>query len=139
MSPDKDDGNPIRVALMAMLKKDAGLKLISNGVFYRKAPQPKSTPYVIVSKITGTPEHTFDGPPMDDEIFLVKGVGSPNQAEAIDRACRKLLNRNTELVVNGKEFFSVFPILDVDYEDNTDGEEFQHVGAEYRIKSEEEA
>lgn len=133
------DANPVRVALMKLLKADATLSGLSNGVFYRKAPQPKEVPYVIVSKVTGTPEWTFDGPPLDNEVWLVKGVGSANAAEAIDRRCRELLNRDTKLEIDGKEDLAVFAIMDVDYEDNTDGERYMHVGAEYRIQSEEVA
>lgn len=138
MPATEADANPVRIALMELLKADPKLKELSNGVFYRKAPQPKGVPYVIVSKVTGTPEHTFDGAPLDNEIWLVKGVGSANAAEAIDRRCRQLLNRDTKLEIADKEDLAVFAIQDVDYEDNTDGEQYQHVGAEYRIQSEEE-
>lgn len=137
MSPAAEqDANPVRIALMKLLKADAGIKDLAGGVYYRKAPQPREVPYVIVSKAAGTPEWTFDGEPMRNEVFVVKGVGSPDQAEAIDLRCKKLLGRDVELEIEGREFHSCFWISDLDYEDPTDGERFQHVGAEYRIKSE---
>lgn len=130
------DANPVRVALVKLLKADEILKGFCNGVYVGKAPQPTTVPYCIVTKITGVPEWTFDGEPLRNEKFLVKGVGSPDQAEAIDLRCKQLLGRDLELEVEGREFFSCFWEKDVDYEDPTDGERFQHVGAEYRIKSE---
>ena len=139
MSPaTESDANPIRVALIKFLKAYSILKELSKSVFYRKADRSDEVPYVIVSKAAGTPEWTFDGPPLDNEVWLVKGVGSANQSDAIDRRCRALLNRDTDLEIEGRDFKSVFAISDVDYEDDTDGEQFQHVGAEYRIHSEEE-
>lgn len=135
----EQDANPIRIALMKFLKADPKLKELAGGVFYRKAPQPKEVPYVIVSKAVGTPEWAFDGEPLDNEVWLVKGVGSANDAEAIDRRCKELLNRDTELVAEGRDVKSIMAINDVDYEDDTDGEQYMHVGAEYRIHSEKEA
>lgn len=128
--------NPVRVALIKLLRADATLKGMSNGVYYGKAPQPKEIPYVIVMKSHGQPDWTFDGEPIREELFQVKGVGNPDQAEAIDLRCKQLLGRDLELEVVGREFFSCFWVKDFDYEDPTDGERFQHVGAEYRIKSE---
>lgn len=138
MSPATEaDANPVRIALMNFLKADPILKGLTEGVFYRKAPQPKEVPYVIVSSGTDVPEWTFAGPPLEDQVWLVKGVGSANAAEAINRRVKKLLNRDCELEIEGMIFHSIFWIAGVDYEDSTDGERYQHVGAEYRIKTEE--
>lgn len=139
MSPATiEDANPVRVALMKLLKADAILSDFSSGVYYGKAPQPKATPYVIVMKMAGTPTWMFAGTPMRDEVFLVKGVGNANEAEAIDRRAQKLLNpEDVDLEIDGRQFQDCRFINEVDYEDTTDGERFQHVGAEYRIQSKE--
>lgn len=137
MSPvTESDGNPVRIALVKLLKADATLGDICNGVFVGKAPQPTNTPYCIVTKMSGVPDWTLAGEPTRSEVFFVKGVGSPNQGEAIDLRCKQLLGRDLDLDIEGREFLSCFWIRDVDYEDPTDGERFQHVGAEYRIQSE---
>lgn len=131
--------NPVRKALAQILKEDATLKaLAANGVFHRKADQGVVPPYVIFHKASGVPGWAFDGPPMDKDVWLVKGVAVDRDvAEDIDARCKALLNGAT-LNIEGKAHQDLRHISDVDFDEVLDGERVNHVGAEYKLDSEEE-
>jgi len=130
--------NPVRIALAETLKGDATLgALATGGVHHRKATQGKKPPFVIFFKSTGVPTWTFAGPPMDREVWVVKGVGVRQVAEEIDRRCKELLN-GTTLTIDGKVHQDIRHIGDIDYDEIDEGERYDHVGAEYRISSEDD-
>lgn len=130
--------NPVRKALHEILEGDPILKeLATGGVFHRKADPGVKPPYVIFHKAAGNPLWTFDGPPTDKEIWLVKGVGERETAEDIDRRCKKILN-GADLEIEGKAHQDLRHISDVDYDEPADGERYNHVGAEYKLDSEDE-
>lgn len=127
--------NPVRIAIAQLLKNDAMLKELATGVFHRKAPRDAKPPYVIFSKSAGNPLWAFAGPAMDKEIWLVKGVGQRKPAEEIDRRCKELLDGAT-LKLKGKTHQDLRHMGDVDYDEIHEGERFDHVGAEYKVDSE---
>jgi len=131
--------NPVRKALSEILKEDAQLKaLATSGVFHRKVPSKTARPYVIFHKSSGVPTWAFDGPSMDKDVWLVKGVADDrDEAEDIDARCKALLNGAT-LNIEGKDHQDLRHINDVDYDEILDGERVNHVGAEYKLDSEEE-
>ena len=131
------DPNPVRVALVTLLKEDSDLSKVSNGVYYGAADATATRPYTIVQKMAGNPHDAFDGPSLDRDVWLVKGVGSAAQAETIDRCCQKLL-RGATLEIEGKANQDLRKIADVDYVEAEKGETYRHSGAEYKIDSEDE-
>jgi hypothetical protein len=129
--------NPIRVAIKKLLAEDAVLKGIASGVFSKVAPADTPFPYIIISKIGGTPERTFDGEPLQEQVWLVKGVGDASDAEAIDARCREIL-RAESLDMEGFKCKYAAWIKEVDYPEVEQGERHDHVGAEYRVTAEKE-
>lgn len=130
--------NPVRAALAKILKEDDDLKaLASGGVFHRKADAGVKPPYVIFHKAAGNPLWALDGSPMDKDVWLVKGVGERETAEDIDARCKEILNGAT-LEIEGKVHQDLRHITDVDYDEISDGERYNHVGAEYKLDSEKE-
>lgn len=129
--------DPVRLALVALLKESDEISEVSKGVYYGVAPSDAKRPYTIVTKMAGTPMDAFDGPSLDKDVWLVKGVGSAAQAETINRRCQKLL-RGATLEIEGRENQDLRKIADVDYPETEHGEEYRHSGAEYKIDSEAE-
>jgi hypothetical protein len=130
--------NPVRIALSEKLKGDATLESLAiGGIHHKIAPQGVKPPFLIFSKSSGIPTWAFDGPPMDREVWLVKGVGVRQVAEELDRRCKELLN-GTTLDIDGKVHQDIRHIGDVDYDEIVEGERYNHVGAEYRISSEDD-
>lgn len=129
--------NPVREAIIELLENDGTLSgLATAGVHWSAAPQGTQVPYVIVSKQAGTYMHTFDGPPSRNEVYLVKGVGFPDDAEAIDERCQELL-ANAQITVDGRDLLlAPMELSDFDYTEEERGERAQHVGTSYRIVTE---
>lgn len=130
--------NPVRIALKEILQGDAALKALATGGIYHKMPKEGAVrPYVIFHKASGVPTWAFDGPPMDRDVWLVKGVGVRAVAEDIDKRCKEVLN-GADLDIEGKAHQDLRHISDFDYDEVVDGERVDHVGAEYRVGSEDE-
>lgn len=129
--------NPIREALSKILKEDGQLKALATGVYHRKAPSGAALPYVIFHKASGNPVRTFDGPSLDKDVWLVKGVGERDVSEDIDKRCKEILSR-ADLDIEGKVHQDLYPISDVDFDEVLNGERVNHVGAEYKLDSEDE-
>lgn len=130
--------NPVRQALMKRLSDDPSLSVLApGGVHYQVADPDAVRPYVIFQKMSGTPTDAFAGPSLDRDVWLVKGVGNAEQAEDINKRCHELLQR-VKLSIIGLEHQELLKISDVDYLETEDGETFNHVGAEYKVSSEEE-
>lgn len=130
--------NPVRVALKQLLVADADLlALATGGVFFKERKDGAKPPYVIFDKTSGVPTWAFDGPSMDRDVWLVKGVGARAIAEAIDKRLRQVLDHAT-LNIEGKAHQDIRRLSDIDFREIVDGERVDHVGAEFRISSEEE-
>lgn len=130
--------NPVRDALATVLKGDKTLTdLATGGVYHRVADPDAVPPYVIFSKMSGVPTWAMSGPPLQRDVWLVKGVGERKVAEEIDARCRELLDR-IDLQITGKVCQDIRTIGDVDYDEINSGEKYDHVGAEYKINSEDD-
>lgn len=130
--------NEVREALHKHLKADVALKaLATGGIFHATAKSGTVPPYVIFHKASGVPTRTFDGPPMKRDVWVVKGVGSREAAEDIDARCKEILNGAT-LNIEGKAHLDLFEIGDIDFSEVENGERYNHVGAEYKLDSEDE-
>lgn len=130
--------NPVREALKKLLSSDKKLEELSKGgIHYQLAPASADMPYVIFQKMAGTPTDAFDGPSLDRDVWLIKGVGDAEQAEEIHQRCYELLQGAT-LNITGRENQDLRKIADVDYLETDKGEPYHHVGAEYKLNSEEE-
>jgi hypothetical protein len=131
--------NPVRKALAVALKGDKALAaLATGGIFHRLAGRGAVPPYVIFNKMSGVPAWTFAGPPMDKDVWLVKAVGQDRDVcEDIDRRCREILN-GADLAIEGKAHQDLRHIADVDIDEVVEGERYNHVGAEYKLDSEDE-
>jgi hypothetical protein len=129
----------IRKALYKVLNEDAKLKeLAPGGVHHRDAGPDGVPPLVIFFKSAGTSIWTMDGDPLERGVWVVKGVGTASQAEAIDKRCREILNLAT-LPVEGQTNQDVRAMNDVNYGEYPEGRDrVDHIGAEYKIDSEDE-
>jgi hypothetical protein len=127
--------NPVRVALAEILEEDKTLMGLVKGVFFKERDKDVGFPIVIFHKSSGVPTWAFDGPPMDRDVWLVKGVGPRIQAEGIDKRVKEVL-RNATLHIEGKAHQDIRQMSDVDFDEIVDGERVDHVGAEFRIYSE---
>jgi hypothetical protein len=130
----------VRTALYKKLSEDEKLKKISNGILHRQIDAEDleegiKPPVVIFHKAAGTPLWAMDGPPMDKEVWVVKGVGTSSEAEAIDARCREILNGGT-LAITGKVNQDLRHVADVNFAETVDDERVDHIGAEYKIDSE---
>lgn len=129
--------NPLRKALKELLSGDEALKkLATGGVHYKQAPKGAKPPYVIFGRMSEVPERAFDGPTLDHEVWMVKGVGEAAKVEDIDRRCRELLD-NADLQIEGRRCLDVHRVGVIDFAETVEGERFDHVGHEYKIDSEE--
>jgi hypothetical protein len=111
--------------------------LVGGQIFHRRPDDGATLPYVIFSKASGVPEWTFDGPPIDQDVWLIKGVGPRDQVEEIAKRLKQLLNGAT-LAIEGKAHQDLRHINDVDYDEIIKGERIDHVGAEFKLDSEDE-
>jgi hypothetical protein len=131
--------NEIRKALHDILSGDDDLaKLAIGGVHKNLAPPGTETPYIIISRPAETNLRTFDGPTLDKDVWVVKGVSNVTaEAEDIAEAVRKILD-GASLVITGRDTKDVHRISGFDYTETVEGERFDHVGHEYKIDTEEE-
>lgn len=130
--------DPVRDAIFAVLVADGELDTLATGVIhYRIAPDDATTPYVVFNKMAGTRIWAFDGPPILNQVWLVKGIGDPADAEDIDLRCQAILS-GASLTFDDYELrLAPMPEDDVSYGEVTDGEQFDHVGTNYRVMLEE--
>jgi len=124
----------VREAIFEVLDGSSELEdLATGGLHWNKAPQDTQPPLVIVTMMSGVRLWTFDGPPLRNQKYLVKGVGNPVDAEDIDDLCLELLT-DASLSVDGHTVhLAPLPEEDVSYEDQQYGENYQHEGTMYRI------
>lgn len=129
----------LREMLVTFLEADAQLmEHATEGVWYEIADQKEDVkpPYCIVMQMPGTPlEFAFQGESQDWDVWVIKGVGQPKAAEAINKRCKELLT-DAELEIEGVDVLYLRPFSVVNYSELADGERYQHVGAQYRIVNE---
>jgi hypothetical protein len=93
-------------------------------------------PFVVMSKTSGVPTDTMGDPEaLKDDIWLVKAVDhntTADPAEAADARVQALLN-DASLSISGVNHLFLRRQSDVEYEEDTAGERYQHVGGLYRL------
>lgn len=129
--------NPVRKALSDFLKADVELMETATAVYHRRPEDGAVLPYVLFHKGAGTPTWSFDGPPLDRDVWRVMGVGDRDDAEVIGERVKKILNGAT-LAIEGKAHQDIRSIGDIDMDDDAKGERIDYVGAEFKLDSEEE-
>jgi hypothetical protein len=87
--------------------------------------------------MSGVPTDAMSGPSLDRDVWLVKGIGQAEAAEEIHERCYELLQKTT-LNIAGREHQELRKVGDVDFLETDKGEDYHHVGAEYKLSSEEE-
>jgi len=129
--------NPIRESIATTLRADAQLAQLADGVYFRKAPQGTAPPMVIFAVQTPSlPRYTFQGPPMEWETWTVRGISEDRRvAEEIDARCRALLDGQT-LDIDDTTCLYCRREMNVDFDEEVDGESYEHVGAVYRLITE---
>jgi hypothetical protein len=134
----------VRRALYEFLAADTTLASLSpGGIWYMEArrpdiDEPVPTPLTIFQKTSGQVRHytlNKDDHPTDDELWLVKGVGTSSEAEAIDERVKEIL-QDAPLNITGRTLLllvrdSAMP----PYMEDTDGEHYRHIGSVYRLES----
>ncbi len=130
--------NPVRDALYDRLAATAALTALlsdSAALFHRVAPPEARTPFVVFTKQTGTPTWAFDGPPLRNDVWLVKAIdrsGSASLAEDIDAQIDMALT-DAPLAITGRTLLYLRRESDVDYPEQDGAETFHHVGGLYRL------
>jgi hypothetical protein len=109
----------------------------SKSIYYQVAPHGAGLPFVILSKQAGTPRYTFKVGHafLDEEVWLIKGVGRGDDADPVDNVSSRL----DELLTDGVITISAALLLylrresDVDYAETVDGVNYRHSGANFRL------
>jgi hypothetical protein len=128
--------DPVRAAIFTCLSGDATLKgLLSDpaAIFHRQAEQGAEPAYVIFQRQAGTVQGVF-GPGNEQAVWLVKGIcrgESATRAEEIDARCQVLLDRVRLSTAGGT--LTVLRESAVDYGENVNGDQWHHVGSNYRL------
>lgn len=126
----------LRTAIFEALDGDVPLEdLVEDRIFHQVAPQGSGYPFVVFAKQSGVPEHTFRGPAVRSDLWMVKAVDrgpSATVAEEVDSALETVL-ADAELSVAGAELLYLRRETDLDYAEVLDGETFHHCGGVYRV------
>lgn len=133
-------GDGFRTALFAKLNGDAVLTNMlatTTAIYHRRAPLGAAFPFIIYQKQSGVPIWAFDGPPIADQLWLVRGVdrsAKSSTAEDIDKRVDAILT-DAILVLSDGRLMYLRRESDVDYEEGDDPDyQIHHVGGLYRTK-----
>lgn len=107
----------------------------SKNIYYGQAPQSAPFPYVILSKSAGTPSYALAGSPIENDIWLVKGVDRNEDTDPVESIAGRIdaLLVDATLSISGKTSLYLRRVSDVDYPEATDGKRYVHSGATYRF------
>lgn len=127
-----------RAAVFARLNGDQALTDLlatTTSIYHRRAPLSAAFPYIIFSKQSGVAEYAFTGSPLDNQLWLFKGVDrSPASSKAEDinkRICAVL--DDPPMVLSDGTLLYMRRESDVDYEEGSDPDQLiHHVGSLYR-------
>jgi len=135
---------PVRRAVYGKLAGDTTLNNLlgappsgySKSIFHNTAPPGARYPYVLFNKQSGVPTEAFQDPSaFESDVWLVKAVGHDSTADPAEAAAdrvKTLLNDAT-LSISGGTLMYLRRQSDVEFEEVTDGERYQHVGSLYRL------
>lgn len=129
--------DPIRVAIRsALIATPAVTSLLGTptNIFHRVAPRNAAPPYVVFHRQAETDNWTFDGPPLERDLWLVKAIsrGASDAAEDIAAAINTALN-DAALNVDDYVLLNIRRESKVDYGERDDETTWSHCGAIYRI------
>lgn len=109
----------------------------SKAIYYQVAPKGTTGAYVIFQKQAGTPRYTFKTghAAIDDELWLIKGVGEAGSADEVDNIASRLdaLLTDGALTISGATQLELRRESDVDYSEEVDGVIHRHSGSLYRL------
>jgi uncharacterized protein DUF3168 len=112
----------------------------SKSIFYEQAPATATFPYVLFSKSAGTPTYAFGGSKaaLDEDVWLVKGIDRNTTADIADAIADRLNSLLTDaaLSISGANHKYLRRMSDVTYPEVTDGVQYRHAGALYRLITE---
>jgi hypothetical protein len=135
---------PVRRAIYGKMSGDTTLNNLlatpptgySKSIYHQEAPDGAAYPFVIFNKQAGTPTEAFQKPSaFENDTWLIKGIDrspSADTAEAIAARLIALLNDGT-LSISGGTLLYLRRQSDVEYPEVTDGEQFKHAGALFRL------
>lgn len=129
-----------RASLIAKLNSDATLTAMlatTTSIYHRRAPLNAAFPYIVFDKQSSVPEWSAAGPPMDNQLWQIKGVDrSPSAARAEDIA-KRIMQVLTDpvLTLNDGTLLYMRKESDIDYGEDTDPDQPIHnVGGSYRTR-----
>lgn len=116
-------------ALTALLPDGAG------GIYHRVAPRTAQTPYVLFDRVSGIREWTFDGPPLLNDLWLVKAVDRASTARHAEDVAAEIEAALTDapLTISGRALLTCRPTSDIDYGEPDGAETYHHAGANYAL------
>lgn len=130
--------DPVREALVGKLLATSAVtsKLgAATNVFHRVAPRGAVPPYVVLHRQAETDAWTFSGPPLEHDLWTVKGIcrgSSSGPADDIAAAITAALNDAT-LTITGYALLYLRRESKLDYGEVDDGEQYHHVGAIFKV------
>lgn len=130
--------NPLRQAIFDALAGDATLTALLSAptaIHHRKAPREAMPPFVVFQKLAGTNAPLFQGARITREMWLAKALdlsSSASTAEDIAKAIDNVLH-STTLTLSTGAIAVLMNDSDVDYDEMDGADQWQHVGAIYRV------
>ena len=125
--------NRLRTPIAELLEDDTTLAgLVGSRIYHPEAPQDATYPLVIFHKQSGTPRWTFQGPPVQDDLWTIKAVDPSSAtvepiADAIDDAV------SDAALDFGGDTLEFQRQSDVNYGEAATGKTYRHLGAIYRV------
>lgn len=111
----------------------------SKSIYYEVAPEGADFPFVVFSKQASTPSYALASRVLDEDVWLIKGVGrseaSHADADAVDAIASRLdaLLTDGTISISGRIQLYLRRESDVDYAEVEDGVIYQHAGSLYRL------
>jgi hypothetical protein len=108
----------------------------SKSIYFQVAPDNAAFPFVIFQRQAGTPTDAMTRPgALENDVWLIKAVDrstTADPAEAIAARVQALLNDAT-LSISGGTLLYLRRQSDVEYPEVTNGIQYKHAGALYRL------
>jgi hypothetical protein len=108
----------------------------SKSIYHNAAPPNAGFPYVLFNKQSGVPTEAFQDPSaLETDVWLVKAVDRGTSADAAEAAAERIktLLNDAALSISGATHLYLRRQSDVEYEEETDGVRYHHVGSLYRL------
>ena len=135
---------PVRRAVYGKLAGDTTLNNLlgtpangySKSIYHNRAPASAQYPFVLFNKQSGVPTEAFGDPSaLETDVWLVKAVDKNTSADTAESAADrvKTLLNDAALSISGATHLYLRRQSDVEYEEETDGVRYQHVGCLFRL------